>query len=82
MSRNPILQYGGTYTAISDILGDKAAEHLVSVSDYTGQPEMAGRTRKNIGFLKIYLGLLGEKYNEAHIKDLERTHAVASIWLS
>lgn len=67
---------GGTYTAIAEILGDAAAKkHLISVSDYTGQPEMQGGLVKTLDF-KIYLGLLSEKYNEAHIKDIERTSGV------
>lgn len=67
---------GGTYKAVQDLLGDKAAERLVSVSDYTGQPEMQGGLVKTLDF-KIYLGLLGETYNDAHQADLRRTGAVA-----
>ena len=72
-----ILSTGGTYTAIQNMLSSaQAAEHLVSVSDYTGQPEMQGGLVKTLDF-KIYLGLLSETYNDAHQKDLARTHAVA-----
>jgi phosphoribosylaminoimidazolecarboxamide formyltransferase/IMP cyclohydrolase len=72
-----ILSTGGTYTAIQNMLSsEKAAKHLVSVSDYTGQPEMQGGLVKTLDF-KIYLGLLSETYNDAHQKDLARTHAVA-----
>jgi len=68
---------GGTYTAVQQILGPALApKHLVSVSDYTGQPEMQGGLVKTLDF-KIYLGLLSETYNEAHRKDLARTQAVA-----
>jgi len=68
---------GGTYTALRDILGeDDAKSRLVSVSDYTGQPEMQGGLVKTLDF-KIYLGLLSETYNEAHVQDLARTQAVA-----
>jgi len=67
---------GGTYTALRDILGEAASSHLVSVSDYTGQPEMQGGLVKTLDF-KIYLGLLSETYNEAHQQDLARTGAVA-----
>lgn len=72
-----IYSTGGTYTAVQQILGPElAAKHLVSVSDYTGQPEMQGGLVKTLDF-KIYLGLLSETYNEAHQKDLARTQAVA-----
>jgi len=68
---------GGTYTAIQQILGKALAEqHLVAVSDYTGQPEMQGGLVKTLDF-KIYLGLLSETYNAAHQQDLARTRAVA-----
>ena len=67
---------GGTYKAVAEALGpESAAEHLVSVSDFTGQPEMQGGLVKTLDF-KIYLGLLGEHYNEAHQADLKRTGAV------
>ncbi len=72
-----IYSTGGTLTAVQKILGaDAAKRHVVSVSDYTGQPEMQGGLVKTLDF-KIYLGLLGETYNEAHQKDLARTGAVA-----
>ena len=76
---NPrILLYstGGTYRAISDILGEAKADRLVAVSEYTGQPEMQGGLVKTLDF-KIYLGLLSETYNPAHRRDLERTGAAA-----
>ena len=63
---------GGTYRAIAELLGEeKAARHLVAVSDFTGQPEMQGGLVKTLDF-KIYLGLLSETYNEAHRADLAR----------
>jgi len=71
-----IYSTGGTYTAIKDMLKDKAAAHLVQVSDYTGQPETQGGLVKTLDF-KIYLGILTEKYNPAHQADLARTSAVA-----
>jgi len=72
-----IFSTGGTYAAIEKILGPgKAAHNLVAVSDYTGQPEMQGGLVKTLDF-KIYLGLLSETYNEAHVRDLERTDGVA-----
>jgi phosphoribosylaminoimidazolecarboxamide formyltransferase/IMP cyclohydrolase len=72
-----IYSTGGTYTAVQKILGQELAERcLVSVSDYTGQPEMQGGLVKTLDF-KIYLGLLSETYNVEHQKDLARTQAVA-----
>ena len=76
---NPqILLYstGGTYRAVSEILGESKSDRLVAVSDYTGQPEMQGGLVKTLDF-KIYLGLLSETYNTAHRQDLERTGAAA-----
>jgi phosphoribosylaminoimidazolecarboxamide formyltransferase / IMP cyclohydrolase len=67
---------GGTHSAIRQILGSDASERLVSVSDYTGQPEMQGGLVKTLDF-RIYLGLLSETYNEHHAGDLDRTGAVA-----
>lgn len=67
---------GGSYKCLAEILGSKAEKSLVAVSDYTGQPEMQGGLVKTLDF-KIYLGILGEKYNEAHQEDLKRTEAVA-----
>ena len=67
---------GGTYNRILEILGkDRAARHLTQVSDYTGQPETQGGLVKTLDF-KIYLGLLTERYNEDHARDLERTGAL------
>jgi phosphoribosylaminoimidazolecarboxamide formyltransferase / IMP cyclohydrolase len=71
-----IYSTGGTYRRIAEILGDEAsAQHLVSVSDYTGQPEMQGGLVKTLDF-KIYLGLLSETYNDAHRADLARVGGV------
>lgn len=71
-----IYSTGGTHKFIGEVLGAKAKKNLVSVSDYTGQPEMQGGLVKTLDF-KIYLGLLSEKYNDAHQGDLKRTNAVA-----
>ncbi|MCP4748959.1 MAG: hypothetical protein GY874_22935 [Desulfobacteraceae bacterium] len=71
-----IFSTGGTYSRIKDILGAAADNCLVQVSDYTGQPETQGGLVKTLDF-KIYLGLLTEKYNDAHQDDLKRTNAVA-----
>ena len=70
-----IYSTGGTYAALQDLLG-KGSKNLVSVSDYTGQPEMQGGLVKTLDF-KIYLGLLSETYNPAHAGDLKRTGGVA-----
>lgn len=71
-----IYSTGGTYQAIDGILGEaKASRHLVRVSDYTGQPEMQGGLVKTLDF-KIYLGLLSETYNQAHVNDLKRVNGV------
>ena len=69
-----IYSTGGTYVKVKEILGDAAAETLVAVSDYTGQPEMQGGLVKTLDF-KIYLGLLSETYNDAHQADLKRLTA-------
>jgi len=62
---------GGTYEKLSEILGDRA-DRLTAISAFTGQPEMQGGLVKTLDF-KIYLGLLSERFNEAHDQDLERT---------
>jgi phosphoribosylaminoimidazolecarboxamide formyltransferase/IMP cyclohydrolase len=66
---------GGTHREIARILGPRAAEQLVAISDYTGQPEMQGGLVKTLDF-RVYLGLLSETYNPAHKADLQRTSAV------
>lgn len=70
-----IFSTGGTYAFLETLLG-KGSKNLVSVSDYTGQPEMQGGLVKTLDF-KIYLGLLSETYNPAHADDLKRTDGVA-----
>ena len=69
-----IYSTGGTYKQVKEILGDRAEGTLIAVSDYTGQPEMQGGLVKTLDF-KIYLGLLSEKYNDAHQQDLKRLAA-------
>jgi len=79
VAMNPDIRFystGGTYTRVSEILGGRGtAQHLMQVSDYTGQPETQGGLVKTLDF-KIYLGLLTETYNEAHHADLVRTKAI------
>ena len=70
-----IYSTGGTYKKVKEILGANAANTLVAVADYTGQPEMQGGLVKTLDF-KIYLGLLSEKYNVAHQDDLKRLSAL------
>jgi phosphoribosylaminoimidazolecarboxamide formyltransferase/IMP cyclohydrolase len=69
--RVKILSTGGTHAEISRILGKDSAKNLVQVSAYTGQPEMQGGLVKTLDY-KIYLGLLSETYNPAHVEDLKR----------
>ena len=69
-----IYSTGGTYVKVTEILGAEAEKTLVAVSDYTGQPEMQGGLVKTLDF-KIYLGLLAEKYNDAHQAALKRLSA-------
>ncbi len=66
---------GGTHRELSRLLGGRAAQQLVAVSDYTGQPEMQGGLVKTLDF-KVYLGLLSETHNKAHTADLVRADAV------
>jgi len=70
-----IFSTGGTFARIREILGEQAGDTLVSVSEYTGQPETQGGLVKTLDF-KIYLGLLTETYNPSHQEDLNRTDAV------
>ncbi len=66
---------GGTFAHLQSLLGERAAIHLRSVADYTGQPEMQGGLVKTLDF-KIYMGLLSETYNDEHRADLKRTGCV------
>ena len=65
---------GGTYQSLEKLLGPGHPQ-LVSISDYTGQPEMQGGLVKTLDF-KICLGLLSETYNNHHVKDLSRTGGI------
>jgi phosphoribosylaminoimidazolecarboxamide formyltransferase / IMP cyclohydrolase len=71
-----IYSSGGTYRALQVVAaeGGKTAR-LREVSEYTGQPEMQGGLVKTLDF-RIYLGLLGERYNEAHQIDIADQKAV------
>jgi phosphoribosylaminoimidazolecarboxamide formyltransferase / IMP cyclohydrolase len=67
---------GGTFRALERILGDESRVRLVSISDYTGQPEMQGGLVKTLDF-KIYLGLLNEPFNNEHDNYLQKAKGVS-----
>jgi phosphoribosylaminoimidazolecarboxamide formyltransferase / IMP cyclohydrolase len=67
---------GGTYDELAAALAGIGGAVLRKISDYTGQPEMAGGLVKTLDW-KIYLGLLAEAGNESHAADLARNGAVA-----
>jgi len=69
-----IYSTGGTFNYLKEALAEQAGKHLVPVTVYTGQPEMEGGLVKTLDY-KIYLGLLSEKYNEYHQRDLKRLQA-------
>lgn len=72
-----VFSTGGTYRLLATVAEDLKATHLLRrIDDYTGQPEMQGGLVKTLDY-RIYLGLLGEQFNPAHQKDLERSDAVA-----
>ncbi len=74
---NPEVRFyatGGTWKALSEILGADAVHYLTRISDYTEQPETQGGLVKTLDF-KIYLGLLTERYNADHQADLARAGA-------
>lgn len=72
-----IYSTGGTFKTLQEALGpERARRNLAQVSEYTGQPEMQGGLVKTLDF-KIYLGLLSETYNPAHVRDLQRLQALA-----
>ena len=64
---------GGTYRAISAVPKLKGRIH--EISEYTGQPETQGGLVKTLDY-RIYLGVLGERYNEAHEEDRRRTDSI------
>ena len=79
VSINPSVRFfstGGTYKKLLEIDCIKEGENLISVSDYTGQPEMQGGLVKTLDF-KIYMGLLSETYNNDHQDDIKRVSAVS-----
>ena len=71
-----IYSTGGTLSALRTILGPAAERILVSMEDYTGQPEMKGGLVKTLDW-RIYLGLLSEPYDPEHAADRARSGAVA-----
>ncbi len=75
---NPELEIystGGSYEYLKKVISDIGKGKLISVADYTGQPEMQGGLVKTLDF-KIYLGILSEPYNQAHDQDRERVGAI------
>ena len=64
---------GGTYRVLSAVPALDGRVH--EVSEYTGQPETQGGLVKTLDY-RIYLGVLGERYNEAHEEDRRRTGSV------
>ncbi len=69
-----IISTGGTFLAVKEIIGSGWEKNLRSISEYTGQPEMEGGLVKTLDYT-IYLGILSEKYNDAHRAALERAEA-------
>ncbi len=63
---------GGTYRVLRGMIPEG---QLVAVSDYTGQPEIAGGLVKTLDY-KLYLGLLSERFNDDHAADRQRLGAV------
>jgi phosphoribosylaminoimidazolecarboxamide formyltransferase/IMP cyclohydrolase len=75
---NPSIKFystGQTHQFIKKLLGNEASNHLIAISDYTGQPEMQGGLVKTLDH-KIYLGLLSETYNNTHRADIKRVGGV------
>ncbi len=70
-----IYSTGGTYKYLLEIKGIKEDKNLISISDYTKQPEMQGGLVKTLDF-RIYMGILSETYNTNHKKDIERTSSI------
>lgn len=79
MAANPDVVFystGGTYARLAELLGSRAGRNLVSISEYTGQEEMAGGLVKTLDF-RIYLGLLADAENEEHMRHLRAAGALA-----
>lgn len=66
---------GGTYRVLRDAAETVGrSDQIHEIAEYTGQPEMQGGLVKTLDY-RIYLGILSERYNEAHQRDVERTNA-------
>jgi len=71
-----VFSTGGTFAACRSVADGVGKQRQVrEIADYTGQPEMDGGLVKTLDW-KIYLGLLSEPNNGAHLSDLERLTAV------
>jgi phosphoribosylaminoimidazolecarboxamide formyltransferase/IMP cyclohydrolase len=64
-----IISTGGTYGRIKEHLGDAAEGTLMTIEDYTGDPEIAGGLVKSLGYPKS-LGLLTNTYWPEHQQSL------------
>ncbi len=64
---------GGTWRTIAAV--PKLEGRVHEISEYTGQPETQGGLVKTLDY-RIYLGVLGERYNEAHEQDRQRTDSL------
>ncbi|HIH38258.1 hypothetical protein J4460_03980 [Candidatus Woesearchaeota archaeon] len=70
-----ILSTGGTYTELHRALAAVGREgHVEQISEYTGQPEIAGGLVKSLHH-KLFLGYLTETDNPNHQEALEREGA-------
>lgn len=67
---------GGTLKRLEEILGERAQRHLMAISEYTQQKEMAGGLVKTLDY-RIYLGLLADAENAEHMAHLSEAGAVA-----
>ena len=56
---------GGTYRHLKSLLGERAADGLVAVSDYSGHAELAGGLIKSLSY-RLFLGILANPEDERH----------------
>jgi phosphoribosylaminoimidazolecarboxamide formyltransferase/IMP cyclohydrolase len=73
-----IISTSGTHRRIGEILeklGTSPADHLMEISDYTGNPEIAGGLVKTLSYQKS-LGLLTYTYWDEHQQSLRDQNVV------